>query len=78
MKHKPSYFPVPGMKTKNHFMVGFEWDITGSTGKSYTVGFNDKGLDCSCPGFAWHGKCKHVKAIAGKLTSERFPKYAIG
>ena len=39
-------------------------------------GFNDGGLDCSCPGFGWQGKCKHVKGIASRLISEAYPKYA--
>jgi hypothetical protein len=74
-KYKPRYFDIPGMNTKNHFMVGFEWNVTGSTGNSYTVEFNDGGLDCSCPGFGWQGRCKHVKRIATHLTSENYPKY---
>ena len=73
-KYKPRYFDIPGMNTKNHFMVGFEWNVTGSTGNSYTVEFNDGGLDCSCPGFGWQGRCKHVKHIATHLTSENYPK----
>ena len=62
-KYEPRYYKIPEIKFKDHFMVGFDWDITGSTGNSYSVGFNDGGLDCSCPGFGWQGKCKHVKGI---------------
>lgn len=69
MKRKPTFFPIPGIKTEGNFMVGMEWPIIGSTGRIYTIGFNDKGLDCSCPGFGWHGKCKHVKSLAEKLAS---------
>ena len=75
-KYEPRYFKIPEVKSKDHFMVGFEWNVTGSTGNSYVVGFNDGGLDCSCPGFGWQGKCKHVKGIAANLIAEDYPKYA--
>ena len=75
-KYEPRYYKIPEIKFKGHFMVGFDWDITGSTGNSYSVGFNDGGLDCSCPGFGGQGKCKHVKGIAANLMAEDYPKYA--
>jgi hypothetical protein len=75
-KYEPRYYKIPEIKFKGHFMVGFDWDITGSTGNSYSVGFNDGGLDCSCPGFGWQRKCKHVKGIAANLIAEDYPKYA--
>ena len=76
-KYKLRYFKVPDMKTQDHFLVGFEWDITGSTGNSYTIELHDQGLECSCPGFGWQGKCKHVKALAHRLTTDNYPRYQV-
>jgi len=35
--------------------------ITGSKGQIYTVNTIDK--SCSCPGYTFRGKCKHVLSI---------------
>lgn len=41
-----------------------QWHITGSRGDTYTVEQTDQGLTCSCSGFRFRGKCRHVTEIA--------------
>ena len=35
--------------------------ITGSKGSEYVVSKYPSGLRCSCPGFSFRGKCKHLE-----------------
>ena len=77
MKYKARYFKPAEMNTEDHFMLGTIWPITGSKGNSYDVELNPQGFNCSCPGFGFHGKCKHVKSVADTFLCEDVPKYAI-
>ena len=38
------------------------WQVQGSKGDTYTVSDNGGTWTCSCPGFGWRRKCKHVEA----------------
>jgi len=40
--------------------AGRSWTVTGSKGSEYTVTEERGQLSCSCPGFKYHGKCKHA------------------
>ena len=48
-------------------MVGFVWNVVGSKGNNYSVELHDKGFECDCIGFGFHGYCKHSKQIVKKL-----------
>ena len=37
------------------------WQVTGSKGSSYTVSIRQGQWSCSCPGFGWRRKCKHIE-----------------
>ena len=37
--------------------------MAGSTGNQYSVELTDKGFECDCIGFGWHGYCKHSKKV---------------
>ena len=37
------------------------WQVTGSRGSSYTVSLRQGQWSCSCPGFGWRRRCKHVE-----------------
>ena len=34
--------------------------VVGSKGASYTITVNRGRPDCTCPGYGWRGKCKHI------------------
>jgi hypothetical protein len=36
------------------------WQVTGSKGSSYIVSLRQGQWSCSCPGFGWRRKCKHI------------------
>ena len=40
-----------------------QWKFTGSKGDTYIVKRIDGVLNCSCPGHAFRGDCKHVKEV---------------
>jgi uncharacterized Zn finger protein len=48
-------------------MVGTVWPMEGSKGKTYGVELHDKGFNCECTGFAYHGYCKHSKAVLAQV-----------
>ena len=37
------------------------WQVKGSKGTEYTVSFRQGRWSCSCPGFGWRRRCKHVE-----------------
>lgn len=40
-----------------------KWEVKGSRGDVYTVERTENGLVCSCQGFKFRGKCKHLSMI---------------
>jgi len=59
---KPSAFDPKG-----HWLVGTVWPMDGSKGKQYSVELHEQGFECECTGFAYHGYCKHSKAVLKKV-----------
>ena len=53
---KPNPFKAPENAAKNATV-----EIKGSKGNSYFVNVEEK--TCTCPGFTFHGACKHVAEI---------------
>ena len=40
-----------------------QWTVTGSKGDRYTVEKTDLGYTCTCSGFRFRAKCKHIDSI---------------
>jgi hypothetical protein len=59
---KPSAFDP-----KDHWMVGVVWPVKGSKGNEYSVELHDRGFDCDCAGFGFHGYCKHSRAVVAQV-----------
>ena len=45
------------------------WDVTGSTGNKYTVSRRQDAWSCSCAGFGWRRKCKHVAQMKAQQAA---------
>ena len=39
------------------------WSVKGSTGNLYSVRLTEGVYTCSCPGFGFRRKCRHIKEI---------------
>jgi uncharacterized Zn finger protein len=49
--------------------------VTGSTGNEYTVteSISDSRqifFSCTCPGYGWRGKCKHITSIREQIEAK--------
>jgi hypothetical protein len=42
------------------------WEIKGSKDHVYTVEETENGMVCSCIGFKYHGKCKHIDGVVNE------------
>lgn len=44
------------------------WTIEGSKGNKYVVSQDELGYNCSCVGYKYHGKCKHIDEVMNELA----------
>ena len=42
---------------------GQSWQVQGSKGNAYTVRLRADQWTCTCAGFGWRRKCKHVESL---------------
>lgn len=67
-KFTERYLKPENWNFKRHFLAGTEWSVAGSKKDSfYTVALTESGFTCSCPGFQFHGRCKHSRQIVEKF-----------
>ena len=66
-KYKRNPITVNDINPKRHPWIGVIWPVVGSKGSSYEVELTDKGFTCTCTGFAYHEKCKHISAVGDKF-----------
>ena len=45
-----------------------QWVIEGSKGNKYVVFKDELGYNCSCVGFKYHGKCKHIDEVTNEFA----------
>ena len=43
-----------------------EWSVAGSTGNTYNVVERDGAWGCSCVGYGYRRKCRHIDEIKGR------------
>jgi hypothetical protein len=57
-----------GEESKETYIGEYEEIVISTrTGEEYTVKFNGKYWSCTCAGFSYRGKCKHVEETKLKL-----------
>jgi hypothetical protein len=66
-KFQKKYLKPSAFDPKDHWMVGISWPVKGSKGNEYQVTLHDKGFECECVGFSFHGSCKHSKAVVAQV-----------
>lgn len=66
-KFQKRYLKPKEFDPKGHWMVGIVWPVTGSKGNTYSVELHDKGFECDCAGFGFHGYCKHSRAVVAQV-----------
>lgn len=44
------------------------WKILGSKDHVYYVEETDKGMTCTCVGYKYHSKCKHIEQVKNELA----------
>lgn len=40
-----------------------KWKVKGSKGNTYTVSITNNNWSCTCTGFEFHRKCKHIEQV---------------
>ena len=68
-KYQKRPVTFPDMQFKGHFLNGYIWPYVNSKGTVYETELTDKGFTCDCPGFSFHGKCKHITIVHEKLVA---------
>ena len=67
--YRKPYAPEGINFSEKHHLVGFSWPYVNCKGKTYHTTMTDKGWVCDCPGFNFHGKCKHIVKVHGRLVA---------
>ncbi len=76
-KFSKRYYKPEGWGPFNKsLLLGLEWTVPGSKNNTYTVTITDKGFECSCTGFTFHGKCKHITEVTERFDDELNWSYA--
>ncbi len=56
---RPVFVPKPKPEPKQN-----AWQVLSSKGdKSYTVTYRNDSYSCSCAGYGWRRKCRHIEGV---------------
>ena len=64
----PKWFTWTPYEERQDASAG-SWEVIGSKGAKYTVKCRQGAYSCTCAGFGWRRKCKHVEQIKAKLKA---------
>ena len=67
--YRKPYAPEGINFSEKHHLVGFQWPYINCNGKEYKTTMTPTGWVCDCPGFNFHGKCKHIVKVHGRLVA---------
>jgi hypothetical protein len=56
-------FVAPRVEPVEEVIATRTWEVIGSKGDKYLVSLVDGALRCTCSGFKWKGKCKHIEGV---------------
>jgi len=78
-KYVKRYLKPTTFDPKHSLFNGLVWTVPSSRGDSdYSVTLDDRGFECDCPGFGFHGYCKHSKSVLKRVEEAidgRVPEY---
>lgn len=78
-KYVKRYLKPKSFDTRDSIFTGLVWTVPSSRGTSnYSVTLDDRGFECDCPGFGFHGYCKHSKSVLKRVEEAidgRVPQY---
>lgn len=67
--YRKPYAPEGINFSEKHHLVGFQWPYINCNGKEYKTTMTPTGWVCDCPGFNFHGKCKHITKVHKRLIA---------
>jgi len=80
-KFAKRYLKPTAFDPKNSIFEGLTWLVDGSKkGSSYSVTLHDKGFECECTGFSFHGYCKHSRSVLKRVeqaVNGTVPQYKV-
>lgn len=68
-KARHRYVAYPGINYRGHMFTGTEWEFVGKNDVEYTVTLEERGFSCTCPGFTFHGKCRHITTVGERMAA---------
>ena len=79
-KYAKRYLKPTTFDSRHPIFNGLVWQVLNSRGDDhYSVTLHDMGFECDCPGFGYHGYCKHSRQILKQIEEAidgRVPQYA--
>jgi hypothetical protein len=60
---------LDGVNFNGHHLIGFSWPYINSQGKTHNTTMTPRGWVCTCTGFSFRGKCKHIQMVHERLIA---------